>query len=256
MSQIIEKWDMNQTVAGKLTGQVAVVTGASRGIGKAIALRLIASGANVCLVGRRLRSLWDLAQSTGWSVEQVSSYQADLTQDEDVRELTTALLAKWSGIDLLIHCAGTIHHGSFESAPINHLDEQYRSNVRAPYLLTQMLLPALKQRKGQIVFINSSIVLTAGAGAGQFSATQHALRAIADSLREEVNTDGVRVLSVYPGRTATPRQELLYRTEGKDYKPELLLQPEDIADALLAAVSLPRTAEVTNLHIRPMLKSY
>src|SRR5205085_7094207 len=124
------KRDMDQARGGKLTGQIAVVTGASRGIGKAIALRLIASGANVCLVGRRLRSLWDLAQSTGWSDAQVSSYQADLTKDEDVRELTSALLGKWSGIDLLIHSAGTIQHGSFESAPVSHLDEQYRSNVR------------------------------------------------------------------------------------------------------------------------------
>jgi NADP-dependent 3-hydroxy acid dehydrogenase YdfG len=243
-------------IAGKLAGRIAAVTGASRGIGKAIAARLIAFGADVCLIGRRLSPLEEVAKSAGCSAEQVSCHQADLTKDEDVRQLTTAILHRWSGIDLLVHSAGTIHHGSFESAPVGDLDEQYRSNVRAPYLLTQMLLPVLKQRKGDIVFINSSIVLTAGAGAAQFSATQHALKAIADSLREEVNPDGVRVLSVYPGRTATLRQETLYRTAGRNYKPEVLLQPEDIAESVLSAVSLPRTAELTNLHIRPLLKSY
>jgi NADP-dependent 3-hydroxy acid dehydrogenase YdfG len=75
-------------------------------------------------------------------------------------------------------------------------------------------------------------------------------------LRQEVNEQGIRVLCVYPGRTATSRQERLYAKEGKPYRPELLLQPEDIATMVVAALSLPRTAEVTDINIRPMLKSY
>lgn len=98
--------------------------------------------------------------------------------------------------------------------------------------------------------------LQAHAYAGQFAATQQALKAIADSLREEINSEGVRVLSVYPERTATPRMESLFQIEGKEYRPELLLQPEDIAQTVIDALMMSLTAEVTNINIRPRIKSY
>ncbi len=132
----------------------------------------------------------------------------------------------------------------------------YRSNVRGHYALIQTMLPVLRKAPGQIVFINSSAGLRSPAGAGQFSATQHAFRSIADSLRDEVNADGIRVLSIYPGPTATPRMEKLFGKEGRAYKPELLLQPEDIAEMVTHALRLPRTAEVIDISIRPMQKSY
>jgi NADP-dependent 3-hydroxy acid dehydrogenase YdfG len=122
--------------------------------------------------------------------------------------------------------------------------------------LTQALLPLLKSRQGQIVFINSSQGLQARGNSGPFAATQHALKAVTDSLRQEVNADGIRVLSVYPGRTATPRIQALYEVERRAYRPELLLQAEEIAQVVLNALLLPRTAEVTNVEIRPLIKSY
>ncbi len=69
------------------------------------------------------------------------------------------------------------------------------------------------------------------------------------------NALGIRVVSIYPGRTASPMQAKIYETEGREYKPELLLQAEDVADAVVSALSLPRTAEVTDINIRPFLKS-
>ena len=132
----------------------------------------------------------------------------------------------------------------------------YRINVRMPFALTQGLLPLLKLRQGQIVFINSSQGIQARANSGPFAATQHALKAITDSLRQEVNADGIRVLSIFPGRTATPRMKALYEAEGRRYQPKLLLQAEDIAQVVLNAVLLPRSAEITNVEIRPHVKSY
>jgi NADP-dependent 3-hydroxy acid dehydrogenase YdfG len=116
-----------------------------------------------------------------------------------------------------------------------------------------MFLPALRASLGQIVFVNSSVGLRARAGVGQFSATQHALRALADTLRAELNSEGIRVLNVFPGRTATERQRKIFRDEGRPYKPEQLLQPEDIATLIVDALALPRTAEVMDLRIRPMV---
>ena len=157
-------------------------------------------------------------------------------------------------IDILVHNAAAMRMGRIADAPVEDLDLQYRTNVRAPYLLTQGLLPMLRQRRGQIVFMNSSAGLTAGAGVGPYAATKHALKALADSLREEVNRDGVRVVSVFPGRTATPLQEQVHAWERRPYRPERLLQAEDIAATVVNALCLPPTAEVTDIKIRSMTK--
>jgi NADP-dependent 3-hydroxy acid dehydrogenase YdfG len=236
--------------------QIAVVTGASSGIGKAIALGLAAHGATVCLIGRRLETLQTVAESVKGTASQVACYRADLTRDGDVRELTAGLKRDFGTLDLLIHSVGVYSLGRIDAAPVGDFDRQYRTNVRAPYIVTQALLPMLRCRRGQIVFINSSVGKSAPANVGQYAATKHALRAIADSLRDEVNADGVRVLSVYLGRTATPMQAAIYEMEGRTYHPEVLLQPEDVAAVVINALTLPRTAEVTEISMRPLLKSY
>jgi NADP-dependent 3-hydroxy acid dehydrogenase YdfG len=142
------------------------------------------------------------------------------------------------------------------NARIEDFDLQYAADLRMPYLLTTLLLPMLKSSCGQIVFINSSLGVNAKQpGVGQFAAAQHGLKAIADSLREEVNPDGIRVLTVYPGRTATARQKRLHQEGGKPYRPEVLLQPADVASVVIHSLALPKTAEVTDIHIRPMIKT-
>jgi short-subunit dehydrogenase len=114
----------------------------------------------------------------------------------------------------------------------------------------------IQESRGQIVIMNSTAGLEARARVGQYAATKHALKALADSLREEVNSAGIRVLSLYLGRTATAMQEKIFQAEGRSYIPENLLQPEDVAALLVALLRLPRTAEVTDVRIRPAIKSY
>ena len=180
----------------------------------------------------------------------------DLTKDEDIKELKKKLNTDFGKIDMLIHSAGVISIGRLEFSSVADLDRQYQTNVRAPFLLTQTLLPMLRSVKGQVVFINSSAGLKAGSNNGQYAATKSSLKAIADSFRNEINPEGIRVLSIYPGRTATAMQEAVSKMEGKEYHPELLLQPEDIAATVINALRMPSTAEITDIHIRPFLKSY
>jgi NADP-dependent 3-hydroxy acid dehydrogenase YdfG len=239
-----------------LRDKIAVVTGASSGIGKAIALALAGEGANVCLVGRKLDTLEDVARSARQYSPRARPCRADLTRDEDIHALAADLARNGGSVDVLVHSAGEIHHADHAQAPLADFDAQYRANVRGPYLLTQSLLPLLRAASGQVVFINSSSGLRARARSGQFAATQHAMKAIADSLREEVNADGIRVLCVFPGRTATPRTEQLFREERKAYRPELLMQPEDVAAMVVHSLKMPRSCEVTEISIRPLLKSY
>ncbi len=238
-----------------LKNRMALVTGASSGIGKAIALGLANEGARVCLVGRSLEKLQAVADCAKQFSGNISTYKTDLEIDDEISSMAANLQQAFGGIDILIHSAGMIAVGRMDQACIEDFDRQYRINVRAAYLLTQAFLPALKMRCGQIVFINSQAgFLAAKAGVGQYAATKHALKAIADSLREEVNADEVRVLTVFPGRTASPMQEALQAAENRVYQPERLMQPEDTASVVINALNLPRTAEVTDISIRPFKK--
>jgi NADP-dependent 3-hydroxy acid dehydrogenase YdfG len=241
------------TSSPALEGRACVVTGASSGIGRAIAVALASAGATVYAVARRRLELEATARRTN-GAGRFELYEADLVVDEQIAGLAEAVRAREGGVDVLVHSAGTISLGDLEAASVRDLDRQYAANVRAPYLLTQALLPALRARKGQIVFINSTVGLTARANVGQFAATQHALKAIADSLREEINPHGVRVVTVYAGRTATPRQAKIHAIEGNPYPPERLIQPEDVVSLVLNALALPRSAELTDVRVRPMLK--
>jgi short-subunit dehydrogenase len=109
----------------------------------------------------------------------------------------------------------------------------------------------LRRAHADVVFVNSTAALHGVPNVAEYAMSKAAIRAFADSLRAEENAQGLRVLSVYVGRTATPMQEQVAREEGRDYHPERLLQPEDVASAILAALMLPHTAEITDIHIRP-----
>jgi len=241
---------------GTLKNHVAVATGASSGIGKAIAFALADLGAQVYLVGRRRDELETIARQIRKSGGLGHVCRADLTSDDDIRDAIQQVMGNAGHIDVLVLCGGAISHGTLEHASLSDFDMLYRTNVRGHYALTQGFLSSLRERKGQIVFINSTTGLRSPVATGQFSATQHAFRAIANSLRDEVNADGIRVTSIYLGRVATPRTEALFQKEGKTYRPELLLQPEDVASVVTHSLCLPRTAEVTDITLRCMLKSY
>src|SRR6516165_11079904 len=221
----------------------AVITGASSGIGIAIATAIASTGASVCLVGRDSGRLENVAKLVRPTARSVLIHDADLNVDTVIEGLAQRLRQEFRTLDILVNCAGTFSTGTLEKTPVQQLDILYQTNLRLPFALTQALLPLLKRRQGQIVFINSSQGLQARGNTGPYAATQHALKALADSLRQEVNADGVRVLSVYPGRTATARMESLYEIEGRKYRPELLLQAEDIAQVVMTSLQMPRTDE-------------
>jgi|SRR5579862_3967079 len=239
-----------------LKNQVAVVTGASSGIGKAIALGLAHHGASLCLIGRDLKALQQIAEAAKGKSPQCRSYQADLEVDSQVEKVVADIKRENQSVHILIHSAGVIWMEPLEIAAAAHLDSHYKINLRAPYVLTQGLLPQLKSQHGQIVFVNSSSGLAARANVGQYAGSKHALKAVADSLREEVNPAGVRVLSLFLGRTVSRMQAAIYAAEKREYHPELLMQPEDVASVAIHALTLPRSVEVTEIHMRPLVKSY
>jgi NADP-dependent 3-hydroxy acid dehydrogenase YdfG len=240
-------------MSGPLSG-VALVTGSSSGIGRAVAEGLASRGLTVCLTGRDARRLEEAARQMAPRAQRVLTHAADLGSDAGLRGLVERVSAECGRLDVLVHSAGALRLGSVEAAGWEDLDELYRVNLRAPFLLTKACLPLLKESRGQVVFVNSTAGLVAGADNGLYAATKHALRSLAGSLRDHVNSYGVRVLSVYPGRTASPMQQRVHEFERRPYDAAVLLQPDDVAAMIVAALALPRTAEVTDVMVRPMGK--
>lgn len=233
--------------------KVALVTGSSQGIGRAIALKLAVAGYLVWAVARRLPELEELSREA--PAERVIATQCDLADPDGIVDLVARISAQTPELSAVVHSAGSIVHGPIADTPVAELRRQFEDNVESAYALTQALLPYLVS-SASIVFLNSSQGLRATAGTSQFAASMHARKAVTDALRDETNGRGIRLTSIFPGRTATPRQEAIYGKNNWTYRPELLLQPEDIADLALAVLELPATAEVTDIMIRAAVKSY
>ena len=236
-----------------LGNKVCVVTGASSGIGRALALALAGAGGHVWAIGRSRARLVSLSKESAEGPGSVTSLVVDFEVD-DLESVVNEILVRDDRVDVLVHSAGAIARGPVASASLEEFDRQYRVNLRAPFVLTRALLPALKRCRGQIVFINSSAALAPSPDAAVYSATKQGLKAFADGLRQEVNADGVRVVSIYPGRTSTPLQKAIHEHEGRRYLSQFLLRPEDVVDVVFAALSLDPAGEITDIHVRPMRK--
>jgi short-subunit dehydrogenase len=238
-----------------LSQGLAVVTGASSGIGRAIALQLASRGVACCLVGRTLSKLQDVAELASGAGAEGIPIEGDLCNPSGIGGLAHRVKGLARPIGLLVHSAALMAFSRLEESTVEEFSTLLNVNLLAPFALTKHLLPEICASRGQIVFVNSSIVNNAAAGTVQYAATKHALKGLADGLRQEVNACGVRVISVYPGRTATPLQASQFAAEGRPYRPEVLLQPEEVAAMVIHALALPDTAEVTDIMIRPAIKS-
>ena len=226
--------------------RAALVTGASTGIGRAIALVLAAEGYLVWAIARRAELLNDLAAEARG---RVCAWPMDVTA-ADLTPLVAAVGAEPTALVALVHCAGQIATAACLRSDDAHLVRRLLEvNTVAPYRLTAGLLP-LMAPGGTVVFLNSTRGLDAGSGAAEYAMSKHALKALADSVRCEANERGVRVSSVYGGRTATPMQEAMYAERGERYDPEVLLQSEDLAQFVACLLNLPPGAEVPDVSVR------
>jgi NAD(P)-dependent dehydrogenase (short-subunit alcohol dehydrogenase family) len=231
-----------------LCGTVALVAGASGDIGRAIAFHLLRANAEVFMLGRSMARLSHPPPPES-TREKCRFVVADLTDDGAAKRISSEMSAR-GRLDVLVLSSG-IYERSRE-LPV--FARQIAANLLGPCALLQHVLPLLVEAQGQVVFINSTQGLRATAEVGQFAATQHAMKAVADSLRDEVNAAGVRVTSIFLGRTATERQRAIFAAEGRPYPPERLIQPDDIAQLILSLLQLARTSEATDIVLRPMQK--
>ena len=235
---------MAQDPDPQLAGGSALVTGAGSGIGRAIALALAREGMRLVVVGRTAETLGETARLAGGGEVVAADIATEAGRDAVARAAPPALR-------VLVHSAGLFLHRPAAATSAAEWAALSAVNLEAPMRLTAACLGALRAGAGHVVFINSTAGLRVGAGNAAYAASKHALRAAADALRQEVNADGIRVLSVFPGRTDTPMQEAVLRAEGRSARPGALLYPEDVAAMVVSALRLPARAEVTEIALRP-----
>ncbi|MEU4230386.1 SDR family oxidoreductase [Nonomuraea sp. NPDC026600] len=216
----------------------ALVTGASRGIGEAIA-RALGPTHHVILGGRDGDALAALAaglpDARAWPVELTEIAEADVAGVER--------------LDVLVHSAGIGTLGKLAELTAGAWRETMELNVIAVAELTRLVLPALRRAGGHVVCVNSGAGLRANPGWGAYAASKFALRAFADALRQE-ETD-LKVTTVYPGRVATDMQRGVRAQEGGEFEPDKYLTPESVARAVLAALNAGPDAHLTELMLRP-----
>lgn len=244
-------------MAGRLEGRVALVTGASSGIGEATALALAAEGARVALGARRVDRLEALAARIRGEGGAVTVLELDVTDESQAAAAVERTVAELGGLDIVVNNAGVMLLGPIVGADTEDWRRMLSVNVLGLMYVTHAALPVLLERGGgDIVNISSVAGRRVGAGAGVYHASKWAVNAFTESLRQEVTARGVRVSVVEPGVVLTELTDHItdagVRESTKAYVGGMrALQPADIAEAILYVVSQPSHVSVNEVLVRP-----
>ncbi len=227
----------------------ALITGATEGIGRATAFALGRAGYQVGVCARtpsKLRALLDELAAGGITA---AGYPADVGLEADVATLFSHLTATLGPIDVLVNNAGIAVLKPFAELTLDEWDATMATNLRSLFLVTQAVLPGMRERRrGSIVNISSLAGRNGFTGGTAYTASKHAVLGFSRSLMLEVRADNVRVIAICPGSVDTP---LIRNQQALAPKLDRILQPEDVADTVLAALALPARAMVSELDVRP-----
>jgi NADP-dependent 3-hydroxy acid dehydrogenase YdfG len=247
-----------QTTSGRLNGKVALVTGASSGIGSATAKALAAEGAKLVLAARREDRLKAIADDIAQTGSEVLVLPVDLSDERAILELIDRAYTHWGRLDILTNSAGIADAGSVETAAVSSWRRMFDINTLGLMIACKAVIPLMKaQEGGHIVNISSTAGLFVESGASGYSASKFAVEAFSSALRLEVSkADRIRITVVEPGLVET---ELATHISDPSLRQGFLdsvasieqLQPEDVAAAVVYAVTQPPRVSVNQLLIRP-----
>jgi NADP-dependent 3-hydroxy acid dehydrogenase YdfG len=244
-------------MAQKLTGKVAIVTGASSGIGEATAIALASAGATVTIAARRSDRLQSLAEQITASGGTALPITADVADEAQVQAMVKKTQAEYGKVDILINNAGVMLLGMIDGADTEDWRRMMNINVLGLMYATHAVLPQMKtQGEGHIVNISSVAGRVANAGSGVYNASKWAVCAFSEALRKEVYQHNIRVTVVEPGLVATELPHHITNAEAKErakdfYGSVKALESEDIAAAIVYAVTQPSYVNVNEILIRP-----
>jgi NAD(P)-dependent dehydrogenase (short-subunit alcohol dehydrogenase family) len=231
----------------RLAGQVAIVTGASRGIGRAISVALAKEGATVVLAARSIPKLRETAQQVTQAGGKAEIVVTDLTEEKAIKNLVKVTSKKFGRLDILVNNAGITHSAKLQETKTKDWDRCFLVNSRAPFLLCREALPLLQKAEAACIINISSVVSVKGYPLqSAYTASKHAIRGMTISLAEELKDTNIRVHLLCPGGVDT---ELIPRVR-PDLKREDLMQPEEIAELVIYLVTHKGKARIDELHIR------
>jgi len=228
-----------------LQNHVAIVTGASKGIGKAIARALAERGATVVLAARSQGDLESVAGEFHRDGLAALAYPTDVTLQEHVQQLVDRTIHDYGRIDILVNNAGMGVFKNVEEMEVSEFDAMWNVNMRGVFLVTKAVLPHMIQaRYGAIVNISSLAGKNSVKGGAGYAATKWALRGFASSLMLEVRDRNIRVIIVFPGSVDTNFSSMNLRGDK-------ITQPQDVAEAVVFAVTAPQRTMISEIDLRP-----
>ncbi|HEX6080503.1 MAG TPA: SDR family NAD(P)-dependent oxidoreductase [Methylomirabilota bacterium] len=232
----------------RLAGQVAVVTGAGRGIGRAIALALAREGARVALAARSNGELAAVAQEIGQAGATTMAVPTDVRQEASVEALVGRVLGEWHQVDVLVNAAGVAAFAPVTDSKLDDWDQMLAVNLRGAVLACRAVLPAMiARRKGTIIGVGSVVTSRALPGSAAYTASKYGLLGFSRVLAEEMRPHGVRVGVISAGATDTPLWDAMPGAPAR----ERMLTPDQVAEAALLMATLGPNATLEELTLLP-----
>jgi NADP-dependent 3-hydroxy acid dehydrogenase YdfG len=243
-------------MTSRLEGKVALVTGASSGIGEATAIALAAEGAAVAIAARRTDRLEALRAKLEGDGARVLAVRLDVTQEQSAKAAVEQTVTQLGGLDIVMNNAGLMLLGPIIDADTEDWRRMINTNVLGVMYVTHAALPHLLKKGGDLVQVSSVAGRQARLGSGAYNASKWAVNAFSEALRQEVTTRGVRVTLIEPGVVATELQSHITHAEAKAALEKRIsamrpLQASDIANAVLYAVTQPPHVSINEILVRP-----
>lgn len=233
-----------------LEGRVAVVTGGSSGIGRAVARSLGRAGCRVAICARTRETLEEAAESLARDGFEVLAVPADVSRPDDVEELADRVLDEMGPPDVLVNNAGVARFGDLEELSLEDFDTVFGANVRGLFLCSRAFVPSMKERgDGVVVNVASLAGKNAFPGGTVYAASKHAVMGMSKSMMLELREHGIRVITVCPGSVNT---RFFDRTDFFDPDRDAIVQPEDVGELVREAVRLSDRGTVSEVEIRPV----
>lgn len=242
-----------------LAGRIALVTGASSGIGEAIALALADAGASVAVSARRADRLTALVARIEAAGGKALAVPGDVVDEQLATAAVETTIAHFGRLDILINSAGIIQAGGVENVDTTEYRRVFDVNLMATlYTCRAAIGPMKAQGSGDIINISSLAATKSGPAFSAYAASKHALNSMTDGLRQEVGAHGIRVGIVMPGATSTEVFDNISNAQVRDaikthVSKDGAMAPGDVADAVLLMVGLPRRTNISMLAIRPTI---
>ncbi len=246
----ISKTNRKKDDSAALGGRVALVTGGSRGIGRAIALKLAEIGAAVAICGRDMKKLETTAEELRGLTDDVFAQAADVTMAGDVSKLVSAAEAKLGAISILVNNAGIGLFGPAHEKTEADWDRVLSTNLKSVFLVSRAVVPSMmRQGRGDIINISSLAGRNTFAGGGLYCASKWGVQGLTGCMAEDLREHGIRVSVICPGSVATEFSGRGAKDSGR------ALKPEDVAHAVAAVVTQGEGSFLSEMHVRPLRKS-